>query len=102
MTSSPRKMRTNGQLFVGATLCGRPRIAHKMAKTVYRLGQIYFIMHAQRYVPSVYVFFILAVCVETSSASCAANREIYSLLALLFLLLPKKARYATTFLGALR
>ena len=47
-------------------------------------------------------FFILDACVETSSASCAANREIYSLLALLFLLLPKKARYATTFLGALR
>ena len=44
MTSSPRKMRTNGQLFVGATLCGRPRIARKMAKTVYRLGQIYFIL----------------------------------------------------------
>ena len=44
MTSSPRKMRTNGQLFVGATLCGRPRIAHKVAKTVYRLGQIYFIL----------------------------------------------------------
>ena len=49
-----------------------------------------------------YVFFILAACVETSSASCAANRKIYSLLALLFLLFPKKARYATTFLGALR
>ena len=28
--------------------------------------------------------------------------EIYSLLALLFLLFPQKARYATTFLGALR
>ena len=27
--------------------------------------------------------------------------KIYSLLALLFLLIPKKARYATTFLGAL-
>ena len=49
-----------------------------------------------------YVFFILGACVETGSASCAANLEIYSLLALLFLLLPKKARYATTFLGALR
>ena len=66
MTPSPRKMRTNGQLLVGATLCGRPRITRKMAKTVYRFGQIYFIMHAQRYVPSVYVFFILAV-----SDSCA-------------------------------
>ncbi len=88
MTPSPRKMRTNGQLLVGATLCGRPQIAHKMAKTVYRLGQIYFILAHS--------------IVETSSASRAANRKIYSLLALLFLLFPKKARYATTFLGALR
>ena len=54
------------------------------------------------FVPSVYVFFILAACVETSGASCVANQEIYNLLALLFLLFPKKARYATTFLGTLR
>ena len=64
------------------------RLVCRSARAVHRLGQIYFILARS--------------IVETSSASRAANRKIYSLLALLFLLFPKKARYATTFLGALR
>ena len=57
-------------------------------KGAHRLRQVYLILTRS--------------VVETSRASCAANLEIYSLLALLFLLFPKKARYATTFLGVLR